>query len=233
VICTLRGDLLNQYTQYGWEEAGSFVLDAKGSVLAYDVDQEIADSLCRRLDLIQGDYAAESTWTELRDTLDRYASRNAVFYMAIPPDMFPEVAKRLASVDLNRRGRIVVETPFGRDLHSAVDLNRTLHSVFAEDHIFRIDHYLGKEAVEDLLVFRFGNTLLEPVWNRNYVRSVQVTMSETIGIEGRGAFYEEVGAIRDVMQNHLLQVIALPAPHPPPGPDSGYQQDETAKVINA
>ncbi|MEL6892468.1 MAG: glucose-6-phosphate dehydrogenase, partial [Actinomycetota bacterium] len=112
-------------------------------------------------------------------------------------------------------------------------LNKTLHSVFAEDHIFRIDHYLGKEAVEDLLVFRFANTLIEPVWNRNYVRSVQITMSETIGVEGRGAFYEGVGAIRDVLQNHLLQVVALLAMEPPAGPDSGFLQDEKAKVINA
>ena len=127
----------------------------------------------------------------------------------------------------------MVEKPFGRDLPSAVELNKTLHEVFAEDHIFRIDHYLGKEAVEDLLVFRFANTLLEPVWNRNYVRSVQVTMSETIDVEGRGSFYDGVGAIRDVMQNHLLQVVSLLAMEPPAGADSGFLQDEKAKVIAA
>ncbi|MEM9039940.1 MAG: glucose-6-phosphate dehydrogenase [Actinomycetota bacterium] len=198
-----------------------------------DVQPSTIDSLSDRLDLIQGDYASEMTWTELRDTLDRHGSKNAVFYMAIPPTMFPTVAQKLASVGLNERGRIVVEKPFGRDLASAVELNQTLHSVFAEDHIFRIDHYLGKEAVEDLLVFRFANTLLEPVWNRNYVRSVQITMSETIGVEGRGSFYEGVGAIRDVMKNHLLQVVALLAMEPPAGPDSGFLQDEKAKVINA
>ncbi len=126
--------------------------------------------------------------------------------MAIPPTMFPTVAESLASVGLNERGRIVVEKPFGRDLASAIELNATLHTVFPEERIFRIDHYLGKESVEDLLVFRFSNTLLEPVWNRNYVRSVQITMSETIGVEGRGSFYDGVGTIRDVMQNHLLQV---------------------------
>ena len=198
-----------------------------------DPDPATIDSLTATMDLIQGDYAAGQTWTELRDLLDRHGSRTAVFYMAIPPDTFPTVAEKLASVDLNRRGRIVVEKPFGRDLASAVELNRTLHGVFSEDHIFRIDHYLGKEAVEDLLVFRFANTLLEPVWNRNYVRSVQVTMSETIGVEGRGAFYEGVGAIRDVLQNHLLQVVSLLAMEPPAGPDSGFLQDEKAKVINA
>ena len=144
-----------------------------------DASPAVIDSLCARLDLIQGDYSSEATWTELRDTLDRHASSTAVFYMAIPPTMFPTVAEKLASVGLNERGRIVVEKPFGRDLASAIELNKTLHAVFPEDHIFRIDHYLGKEAVEDLLVFRFANTLIEPVWNRHYVRSVQVTMSET------------------------------------------------------
>ena len=153
--------------------------------------------------------------------------------MAIPPTMFPEVAQRLASVGLNERGRIVVEKPFGRDLESAQELNATLHSVFPEERIFRIDHYLGKESVEDLLVFRFSNTLLEPIWNRRYVRSVQVTMSETIGVEGRGSFYDEVGAIRDVLQNHLLQVVALLAMEPPAGPESRFLQDEKAKVLAA
>jgi glucose-6-phosphate 1-dehydrogenase len=198
-----------------------------------DVEAPVMASLRERLDLIRGDYADEATWAELRDTLDRHGSKTAVFYMAIPPTIFPMVAEKLASVGLNERGRIVVEKPFGRDLDSAIELNRTLHSVFPEDHIFRIDHYLGKEAVEDLLVFRFANTLLEPVWNRNYVRSVQITMSETIGVEGRGSFYEGVGAIRDVLQNHLLQVVALLAMEPPAGPDSGFLQDEKAKVINA
>ena len=198
-----------------------------------DADPAVITALQNRLDLIQGDYAAEATWNGLCDLLDQHESSTAVFYMAIPPTMFPLVAEKLASVGLNKRGRIVVEKPFGRDLESALELNKTLHSVFAEDHIFRIDHYLGKEAVEDLLVFRFANTLLEPVWNRHFVRSVQVTMSETIGIEGRGSFYEGVGAIRDVLQNHLLQVVALLAMEPPAGPDPGFLQDEKAKVINA
>jgi glucose-6-phosphate 1-dehydrogenase len=189
--------------------------------------------LMQRLDLIQGDYADQATWNELRDTLDRHGSCNAVYYMAIPPFMFPEVAERLASVGLNTRGRIVVEKPFGRDLASAQELNTTLATVFPEERIFRIDHYLGKESVEDLLVFRFSNTLLEPVWNRRYVRSVQVTMSETIGVEGRGSFYDGVGAIRDVLQNHLLQVVALLAMEPPAGSDAQFLQDEKAKVMAA
>ena len=212
-----------------------FRAHARASIEAHvpDADPAVVDSLEARLDLIQGDYASQSTWNELVACLDRHSSSTAVFYMAIPPSMFPMVATSLADVGLNSRGRIVVEKPFGRDLPSAIELNKTLHAVFPEDHIFRIDHYLGKEAVEDLLVFRFANTLLEPVWNRHYVRSVQVTMSEEIGIEGRGNFYEGVGAIRDVLQNHLLQVVALLAMEPPAGPDPGFLQDEKAKVINA
>ncbi len=196
-------------------------------------DRAVIDRLLKRMDLVQGDYASMSTWTTLRHKLDACKSTQAVFYMAIPPTMFPVVAEKLASVGLNRRGRIVVEKPFGRDLHSAHELNELLHSVFPEERIFRIDHYLGKESVEDLLVFRFSNTMLEPVWNRNYVRSVQITMSETIGVEGRGSFYDGVGAIRDVLQNHLLQVVSLVAMEPPVGPDSRFLQDEKTKVLAA
>ena len=212
-----------------------FCRHAREAIIAADehADVKVVDPLMDRLDLIQGDYADRATWDELRDTLDRHGSCQAVYYMAIPPSMFPEVAQRLASVGLNERGRIVVEKPFGRDLASARDLNTTLAAVFPEERIFRIDHYLGKESVEDLLVFRFSTTLLEPIWNRRYVRSVQVTMSETIGVEGRGSFYDGVGAIRDVLQNHLLQVIALLAMEPPAGPDAQFLQDEKAKVMAA
>jgi len=198
-----------------------------------DFDPAVIDELCQRLDLIQGDYAAPTTWQSLAETLDGHGSKVAVYYMAIPPEMFPSVAEALASVGLNERGRIVVEKPFGRDLASAVELTDTLHSIFPEERVFRIDHYLGKEAVEDLLVFRFSNMLLEPVWNRNYVRSVQVTMAESIGVEGRGSFYDSVGTIRDVLQNHLLQVVTLLAMEPPVGPHASFLQDEKAKVLAA
>jgi glucose-6-phosphate 1-dehydrogenase len=217
-----------------WTDA-AFCEHAHDSILAAipDAAASAIEPLMNRLDLIQGDYSDPETWNSLRDTLDRHGSKHAVFYMAIPPSMFPTVAQSLASVGLNERGRIVVEKPFGRDLASARELNAVLHAVFPEERIFRIDHYLGKESVEDLLVFRFSNSLFEPVWNRNYVRSVQITMSETIGVEGRGSFYDGVGSIRDIMQNHLLQVAALVAMEPPVGPDSSYLQDEKAKVFAA
>jgi glucose-6-phosphate 1-dehydrogenase len=217
-----------------WADEG-FRQHAHDSIIAAipDAMASVIESLLARLDLIQGDYSDPATWTSLRDALDACGSRTAVFYMAIPPTAFPTVAQSLASVGLNDRGRIVVEKPFGRDLASAVELNSLLHSVFPEERIFRIDHYLGKESVEDLLVFRFSNTLLEPVWNRNYVRSVQITMSETIGVEGRGSFYDGVGTVRDILQNHLLQVLALVAMEPPVGPESSFLQDEKAKVFAA
>ncbi|MEI8238517.1 MAG: glucose-6-phosphate dehydrogenase [Actinomycetota bacterium] len=217
-----------------WND-NAFRQHARESILAAEPDAKATtiESLLSRLDLIQGDYADPKTWSAIRDTLGRCNSQQAVFYMAIPPTMFPTVAEGLASVGLNHRGRIVVEKPFGRDSASAVELNNTLHTVFPEEKIFRIDHYLGKESVEDLLVFRFSNSLLEPIWKRNYVRSVQITMSETIGVEGRGSFYDGVGATRDVLQNHLLQVLALVAMEPPVGPDSKYLQDEKAKVFSA
>jgi glucose-6-phosphate 1-dehydrogenase len=193
----------------------------------------LVDALIDGLHLVTGDYGKLATFEALRGVLDQLGSKTAVFYLAIPPSMFPQVVTSLKAVGLHDRGRIVVEKPFGRDLASASELNRTLHEVFPEERIFRIDHYLGKESVEDLLVFRFSNTLLEPIWNRNHVRQIQITMSETIGVEGRGSFYDSVGTIRDFLQNHLLQVLALLTMEPPVGPDSNYLQDEKAKVFAA
>jgi glucose-6-phosphate 1-dehydrogenase len=217
-----------------WSDEG-FRQHAHDAVLASrpDAMAAVIDSLCRRLDLVAGDYADITTFQTLAETLDRHHSRHAVFYLAIPPSAFPLVIESLEAVGLTKRGRVVVEKPFGRDLASARELNAVLHQSFPEERIFRIDHYLGKESVEDLMVFRFSNALLEPVWKRNYVRSVQVTLAETIGVEGRGSFYDSVGALRDVVQNHLLQVVALLAMEPPVGPEADFLQDEKAKVFAA
>jgi len=197
------------------------------------IDDDVLGRLLSRLRLVGGDYASPETFAHLARTLAEARSENAVFYLAIPPSAFPTITRSLTEVGLNRRGRVVVEKPFGRDLGSAQELNAVLHEAFPEERIFRIDHYLGKESVEDLLVFRFSNSLLEPIWNRNHVSSVQVTMSERIGVEGRGAFYDSVGAIRDVIQNHVLQVVTLLAMEPPVGPSARHLADEKAKVLMA
>jgi glucose-6-phosphate 1-dehydrogenase len=196
-----------------------------------EIDEAVFARLAARLSHVPGDYRDPETFARIAE---KAGSRSCtVTYLAIPPELFDDVIRGLAAAGLHERGRVVVEKPFGRDTKSAQELNEIIHGHYPEERVYRIDHFLGKEALQNLMVFRFSNTMLEPIWNRHYIRGVQVTLAEDFGVEGRGAFYEQVGAMRDVVQNHLLVLVSLLAMEPPVSDAPDALRDERVKVLEA
>lgn len=196
-----------------------------------EVSEEVFGRLAARISHVQGDYSQLATFEAIKQHIGEL--KCTVSFLAIPPDLFDDVIRGLAGVGLHHNGRVMVEKPFGRDTASATELNEIVNRFYPEDRVYRIDHFLGKEAMQNLMVFRFSNTMLEPIWNRHFIRGVQITMAEDFGVEGRGAFYDSVGALRDVVQNHLLVVMALLAMEPPVSDRPDALRDERVKVLQA
>jgi glucose-6-phosphate 1-dehydrogenase len=246
-----RGNLLTDDTRVvamsrpGVEEMGfrAKLLDDASSFLDPGLSPDERGWLDSHLSLVFGNLDDPATYESLRAELDRLSLGHALFYMAVPPTLFGQIAKGLGAAGLNQGTvpgssepawrRIVVEKPFGRDVATARSLNQELATAFSEPQIYRIDHYLGKETVQNLMVFRFANGIFEPVWNRRYIDHVQITVAESVGVEGRGGYYETAGALRDMVQNHLFQLLALTAMEPPNSFDADRVRDERVKVLRS
>ncbi|MBU2854994.1 glucose-6-phosphate dehydrogenase (NADP(+)), partial [Acidithiobacillus ferriphilus] len=218
----------------GWQE----FLKEQLETYAKGFQSEHFSDFCQHFEYVQGEIHDPGSYTKLRNLLIREGEDKpdgTTFYLAIRPADFVPVVQRLSQAGFNQEGdyRIVIEKPFGDDLESAVQLNEQLHRHFREDQIYRIDHYLGKEIVQNLLVFRFANLPIEAVWNRNYIDHVQITVAEDIGIENRAGYYDEAGALRDMLQNHLMQILTLVAMEPPPSLEADSLRDEKVKVLRS